>query len=414
MPSLGANLRGTTQALVNPGRVSASRAARRAASALVVFETALAIVLLTAAGLVLRSFARLIAIDPGFTIDHVLTFDLAIPGDRYRTPEARHAFFARAFGDIRQVRGVESAGAAAVTPLTGNNWTVPFDRSDRPVPAGQRPPDVGWQAASAGYFEALRIPLTAGRLFDDRDRPDGPPVVIISQSIRDRFFPGEDPIGRKVRSGDGDAEIVGVVGDIHRAALTDQPRADLYFPLEQGPQTQTTIFVRTKGDPRDAAGEVRRTLHRIEPQSVTRRMQTLRDIAGESVQITRLALWLLGLFAVSALALAAVGIYGVMSYAVRQRTREIGTRMALGASPAQIQWMVMRDGVLTGAIGAAIGLAAGLASARALSTLLYRVSPADPLTLAAATAVLLAVAMLACYVPARRATRVDPVRTLSA
>jgi putative ABC transport system permease protein len=399
-------------ALVNPGRVTASAAARRASSALVVVETALAIVLLTGAGLVLRSFSRLMAVDPGFKTERVLTLDIALPADRYREESTRSAFYDRAFEGVRRLEGIEDLGAAVVMPLTGNNWTVPFDRADRPVPAGQRPPDVGWQAASGGYFSTLRIPLRAGRLFNAGDRPGRPTVVIVSEAIQERFFPGESAVGRKIR-GDGDeAEIVGVVGNIRRAALTDEPRADMYFPIEQGPQTGTTLFIRTTGDPRDAIAAVRTSLRGIEPQIVLREIQTLDDVARESVQLTSLALWLLGLFAASALALAAVGIYGVMSYSVRQRTREIGTRLALGATSGNILWLVMRDGVRVAGIGAALGIVGGILAARALPVLLPGASAAEPVTLGAAVAVLLSVALLACYIPARRATRVDPVKTL--
>ena len=400
-------------ALVNPGRVTASGAARRASSVLVVTETALAIVLLSGAGLVLRSFSRLLAVDPGFKTERVLTLDIALPADRYRDALSREAFYARAFDGLRRLDGVEAIGAGVVMPLTGNNWTVPFDRADAPVPAGQRPPDVGWQSASGGYFAALQIPLRAGRLFNTNDRPGGAPVVIISEAIQEKFFPGESPIGRRVKLGDtAQAEIVGVVGNIRRASLTDAPRADMYFPAEQAPQNGTTLFIRTAGDPRAAIAPVRTTLRSIEPLIVLREIRTLDEIARESVQLTRLALWLLGAFAASALALAAVGIYGVMSYSVRQRTREIGTRLALGASSGNILWLVMRDGVAVAGLGAVLGLWVGIIAARALSGLLFRTSPSDPLTLGAAVAILLGVAVIACYIPARRATRLPPRESL--
>jgi putative ABC transport system permease protein len=353
-------------------------------------------------------------VDPGFTTDRVLTFDTALPAARYREAAARSAFYARAFDALRHVNGVEAAGTAGVTPLTGNNWSAPFERADRPVPSGQRPPDVGWQTATGGYFAALRIPLLAGRLFDATDRPDGAQVVIISEAVRSRFFPGENPIGRKIRLGDGSREIVGVVGNIRRASLTDEPRADMYFAGEQSPQAQATFFLRTTGDPRAAVAEVRTTLRAIEPLVVLRDITTMDDVARESTQVTRLALWLLGAFALSALALAAVGIYGVMSYSVKQRTREIGTRVALGATSSNIVWLVMRDGVRVAGLGAIIGVAAGAIGARSLSAILYGTPAGDPLTLVGAATVLFVVAIGACYVPARRATRVDPVRTLVA
>jgi predicted permease len=401
-------------ALVNPGRVTSTGAARRASAALVVVETALAIVLLTGAGLVLRSFWRLVAVDPGFQPAGVLTADIALPPDRYREGDARAAFYRRMYDALERLDAVQDAGVAAVTPLTGNNWTVGFERVDRPVPAGQRPPDVGWQLASGGYFAALQIPLREGRLFNAADRPGGPQVVIISEAIKDRYFAGEDPIGRRVKVDAGDAEIVGVVGNIRRAALTDAPREDVYYPAEQAPVQSTTLFIRTNGVPLSALPSVQAALRAIEPLVVVRNVTTLDDVVRESTQLTRLALWLLAAFAATALALAAVGIYGVMAYAVRQRTREIGMRVALGATASNILWLMMRDGILVAGLGAAIGLGAGVAFARWMSALLFATSPTDPLTLAAAALVLLAVAAAACYLPARRATRVDPVRTLAA
>lgn len=401
-------------ALVAQTRVTAGRAARRATSSLVVAEIALAVVLVISAGLILRSFARLLSVDPGFRIERVLVLNMALPPDRYQAASARQAFYTRALPALREVAGVEQVGGAAVTPLTGNNWTVPFDRADRPVPAGQRPPDVGWQAASRGFFEALHIPLVAGRLFDPRDTPDGAPVVIVSEAVQKQFFGEQSAVGQRVKLGQVNAEIVGVVGNIRRAGLTDAPRADMYFPFEQSYPMGTTLFIGTAGDPLGAVAAVQNTLKGIEPAVIFGPTQTLAAIASESVAVTRLALWLLGLFAVVALALAAIGIYGVMSYVVRQRTREIGTRMALGASRADITWTIMRQGGTIAAVGLGLGLAAGLGMARSLDAMLYGVTAADPVTLVGAVVVLALATLGACYVPARRAARVDAARTLGA
>ena len=400
-------------ALVAPTRVTMGPSARRAASALVVFEVALAIVLLVGAGLILRSFSRLASVDPGFHADHVMTVGVAVPADRYRAVPALQAFYARAFTAVRNVPGVLDAGTAAVVPLTGNNWTVPFERSDRPVPSGQRPPDVGWQAATGGFFTALRIPLLAGRLFGDRDTPTSPRVVIISDAIAERFFRGESAVGRTIKLGNTQAEIVGVVGDIRRAALTDDPRADLYFSSEQAPDPGTMWFVRTAGDPAAALAGIQNAIRGAEPSAVFVEPRTMADIASESMQVMHLASWLFGFFAATALALAAVGIYGVLSYVIRQRTREIGMRVALGATRGNIAWMVMRQGATIAGIGTAIGLIAGLAAGRSLGALLYATSSSDPLTLSAASATLVVTVLAACYIPARRAARIDPARTLS-
>jgi putative ABC transport system permease protein len=302
---------------------------------------------------------------------------------------------------------------ATVVPLTGNNWTVGFERADRPVPAGERPPEVGWQLASAGYFKALRIPLRAGRLFAASDVPGGPTVVIISEAIADRYYPGESPVGRRIRLGQEDsAEIVGVVANIRRATLTDEPRADMYFAAEQGAGPSTELFVRTAGDPLREIAAVQSRLREIEPGIVMPAIRTLEGVAAESVAVARLALWLFGLFAVIALALAAVGIYGVMSYVVRQRSREIGTRIALGATRGDIFWSVMGQGGAITAAGLAIGVGTGLLLARSLGSLLYGTSSADPVSVGGALAVLALSTLAACYLPARRAARVDAARSL--
>ena len=253
----------------------------------------------------------------------------------------------------------------------------------------------------------------AGRYIDDTDAPGGKPVVISSEAIQRRFFAGQSAVGRQVKSGDGPAEIVGVVGNIRRADLLDEPRADLYFPFERDPANQITLFVRTASDPTRVLPSLQAALRAIEPDTAFLSTRTLAQVAAVSMQVTQFALWLLGIFAAMAIALASIGIYGVMSYVVRQRTREIGTRVALGATRGDIVWLVMRQGAAIASIGTAIGLAAGLAASRSLAAILFGVSPSDPATLTASAAVLIAATMAACYVPARRAARVDPARTLS-
>ena len=384
-----------------------------AASSLVVIEVALAVVLLAGASLTLRSFANQLAVNPGFDPRDVLTVQLALPAERYESDDARRAFYTRTFEAIRALPGVHGAGAAMVTPLTGNNWTAALQRVDRPVPAGERPPEVGWQMASRGYFESLRIPLRSGRLFEPADAT-GPAVVIVSQSVADRHFAGESVLGRRIDLGDVQAEIVGVVGDIRRASLTDAPRADLYFPFERVMTPSTTLFVRASGDPASTLASIRRSVQAIEPYAVIDRPQTLAHIAGESAAVARLAAWLLGGFAGIALLLAVVGVYGVMSYRVRRRTRELGTRVALGATPAAIARLVLRQALLLLGIGLALGSAGAVLFGDVLSSLLYDVSPRDPVALTAAAVMLGTASLVASYVPARRAARVDPVKALMA
>jgi putative ABC transport system permease protein len=400
-----------TGVLVSTVRVSP--AARRATTSLVAAEVALAVVLLIGAGLILRTFSALLAVDPGFQPEGVVTMEVTVPAGRFENPDAALAFYRRTFDELKANRNVSEVGAAVVVPLTGNNWTVGFERADRPLPAGERPPEVGWQLASGGYFRAMRIPLVAGRLFDERDGPRGKPAVIVSEAIQRRFFPTDSAVGRSVKLGNTTMEIVGVVGNIRRAALTDEPRADMYFPFERAPGNSINLFVRSSAEPAAVVRLVQSTLRSSEPGTIVEGMRTLSSVANESMQVTRLALWLLGIFAATSLMLAAVGIYGVMSYAVRQRTREIGTRVALGATRGDIVWLVMRQGVGIAAVGMVIGLMSGLAAARSLSTILYGITPSDPMTLACAAGVLAITMMAACYVPARRAASVDPARTLA-
>lgn len=399
-------------ALDSVPRAGVSRQTRRWSSALVIGEIALAAVLMVGAGLVLRSFAGLLAIDPGFRTDGVLMVNAQLPAGRYQTEEARQSFYRQAFDSLNHARDVQSVGAGAVVPLTGNNWTVPFERADRRVPSGQRPPDVGWQQASAGFFEALRIPLKSGRLFNASDGPDGAPVVIISEAIERQFFPGESAIGKRAVTDIGVAEIVGVVGSIRRASLEDEPRADMYFPFERSSPSSVSIFIRTSSrEPRAILPDVQARLRQIEPAVALLEATTLAEVSRKSVAVPRLAVWLLGVFAAVGLALAAIGVYGVLAYHVRQRTREIGTRVALGATTQSIVRMILGESGRLVAIGLVVGLGAGIAAARSLGALLFNVPIADPVTLTA-TALTLVVAMSAAsYLPARRAAQIDPART---
>jgi putative ABC transport system permease protein len=395
-------------------RATSGPAARRAASVLVGAEVALAVVLLIAAGLTLRSFANLISVDPGFRAEGVMTMQVQLPPGRYTQPDTRRGAYDRLFAAFEAVPGVETVGSAAVTPLTGNNWSIPFERADRPVPKGERPPDVGWQAASGGYFTAMSIPLKAGRLFDSRDTPTTPVVVIISEAIQQLYFNGESPIGRQVRlDPKTTAEIVGVVGDIRRAALSDAPRADMYLPFEQQPPPATTLFIRTTAGAEAVVPSLRSTLKTLEPNAVVYEVRSLNDVAAQSAAVPNLAMRVLSGFALLALALSAVGIYGVMSYTVRRRGRELGTRLALGASRRDIMTLVLRQAALVVLVGITVGVAVGLAAARSLGALLYGVTPWDPAAIAIAATLLVITALGASVLPARRAAQVDPARTLT-
>jgi putative ABC transport system permease protein len=406
-------LTSATAATVSTRRMTMSAQARRAASALVAAEVALAIVLVMGAGLTLRSFANLIAVDPGFRPDRVLNVQVALPAARYNEIAPRRAFFDRAFEALRALPGVEDVGAGVVTPLTGNYWTLPLVRPERPVGRGERAPEVGWQVASAGYFRALQIPLRAGRLFDARDRPDTQSVVVVSESLAARYFSGENAVGQRVQLGNESAEIVGVVGDIRRAALSDSPRADMYLPFERSAAPSVGLFVRTTGDPLALLPAVRTTLRALEPNTLIHAPRALAEIAAESAAVARLAMRLLAGFAAIAVVLAAMGIYGVMSYSVRRRSRELGTRLALGATRRDIVALVMRQAGVIACAGVTLGVVSALAAARSLNALLFGVPPWDPLAIGAALTILVVTVAAAGYLPARRASRLDPAQTLA-
>ncbi len=408
------SIRGSERdALASHTRIVGHRGARRVADGLVVAEVAFAVLLLIGAGLVTRTMVNLLERDPGFDPNGVLTMSIALPATpEYQTVEARQAFYAALWPAVQAVPGVTVAGSAAVTPLTGNNWTIPLRRADRPDVAGQKPPDVGWQVASEGYFKALNIPLLDGRLFDARDRPGSAPVVIVSSAIAREYFPEGSVVGRRVRVGDAEAEIIGVVGDIRRASLTDEPRADMYLPAEQSPSMGAGLFIRVAGDPSAAAAAVREAVQRLEPRVAFANVSTLDATLQQSIASTRLAVWLLGLFAAVALLLSAVGVYGVMAYGIRQRTRELGTRVALGATQQDLVWMVLRQGMQTAAAGIALGLGATWVASQWIDSLLFGVEPFDPATVVVSVVVIGVAALLACYVPAWRASRVDAARTL--
>lgn len=246
--------------------------------------------LLIGAGLTLRSFAKLIAVDPGFSVDGVVTLQAALAPGRYTDQPARSAAYQRLFAALDALPQVDTVSAAAVTPLTGNNWTAPLVRPEHPLPAGQRPPEVGWQSASGEYFRALRIPLRTGRLFDARDSGGAPPVVIVSDALAERHFLGEDPVGKRIELESGTAEIVGRVGDIRRASLSDAPRADLYFPFERQNGNGIILFLRAKGDPLAALPAIRTAIRPTEPDTLVFKVRTLADIAAASAATSRLAM----------------------------------------------------------------------------------------------------------------------------
>jgi len=420
LPALQASRPNLTDALKSGGARPSGLGGIRALtgkSVLVVTEVALALVLLAGAGLMIKSLGRLLATKTGVDPENVLTLRINLPPERYG-PQTFTAFFGDLETRVSALPGVLSAGMGNCYPLAGGcNTTVIWFR-DRPEASRGSEPLVGVHFVSPEYFKTLRVPLLRGRMFTRADRQGAPKVVLISETAARKFWPNEDPVGKPVGVGQGGfgdrAEVIGIVGGVRYGQAEEAPRPDVYISHLQSPRSSLMIFARAAGDPLALAEAVRREVRTLHKDFPVFDIQTLRGRLGQATARTRFSATLLAVFASIALVLAAVGIYGVMSYAVTQRTREIGIRIALGARPGDVLALVVRRGLLLALAGIAIGLAAALVSTRVLATLLYEVTPGDPLTYVAITLLLGAVALLATYIPARRATRVDVLSALRA
>ncbi|HYO99512.1 MAG TPA: ABC transporter permease [Pyrinomonadaceae bacterium] len=408
--------------LKETGRVDGGgRSRHRLRSTLVVAEIALALVLLIGAGLLLRSFVSLLRVDPGFAADKVVALQVFI-WDRYATPEQRAAYAEQALEKLKTVPGVETAGITTALPFleSSADTSVPFTIEGRPAPAAGAEPTVFYSVATADYFAAVGVPLLRGRLFNQHDRMDTPAVVLINETMRRRYWPDEDPTGKKINVRGGQRgqrgpsvfEIVGVVGDVRHQRLDEESRAEFFRPHAQSPNGSIIFAVRTAVDPAALIPTLKARLWEVNRTQPIYAVATGEALISDSLKARRFSLLLLGSFAVLALVLAVIGIYGVMSFATRQRTHEIGIRMALGATPRHVLRLVIGQGMWLALVGIALGLVAAFALTRVMSSLLYGVSATDPLTYASLSLVLGGVALAACYLPARRATRVDPLVAL--
>jgi predicted permease len=372
----------------------------------------------------IRSFVSMQRVDPGFSTDRLLTFQVRMEGPAYDTALARIAFVKTIVDRLKTLPGVVDAAAGSNAPIAGRGTGAWFNLIARPWPAGTTPPGIPYRVITPDYFKTMQIALVRGRLLTESDGPGGTPSVVISESVANRFWKSAtdgDPLGSEIYMGAPDnrlfdrATVVGIVKDVKLAGL-GSPLTDAVYGLNTlMPWWRNFTFtVRTAGDPSALAAPARQIVRDTDPRLAITALQAMTDIMNMSLAPARASMLLLALFAGVAVVMAAIGVFGVMSYTVNLRAREMGIRMALGARPSEVRRLVVAEGMRQAAIGVAVGVAGAIWVTQAMTSLLFHVRPGDPLTLAGATTLLLATAALACYVPARRATRVDPLVVLRA
>ena len=397
----------------------AGTATVRLRDALVVAEMAMAVVLMVCAGLLIRSFTKIVNRDPGVAVDHVLAARVSLPAARYPKDDAATRFFETLTRELAAQPGIASASATSYLPAGGGGFDLGrvFLKEGQPEPPATTDYEANWNVVTPDYFRTLGIPLVRGRAFTDRDTASSPPVIVVNETFARRTFPAGDAIGHRIRSWRDEnllREIVGVVADVRYYGLGDADRALVYVPHRQNAWRVMVVAARTTGNPADFAPAMREAVARIDPNLAVGRLGTLAEFARASVARERFSAALLGAFAALSILLASVGIYGVMAYVVARRSRELGLRAALGASPWALFAQVAGRGLVLTAIGGTIGLAGALAAGRLLSGLLFDTAAADPLTIGAVAVLLPAITLAACAVPARRAARVDLIAALRA
>jgi putative ABC transport system permease protein len=417
-PALQASKVDLHDALKEGGRSGAGGMKRGARSVLVVAEMAIALMLLVGAGLLIKSFAQLQQVNPGFRPEGVLSMQLTLPEAKYREPQQRQEFYRRLMERVKALPGVEAAGATNVLPLSGQNQSGSFTIEGRPVPQGQTSPHGDRWLVTADYFRTMNIPLVRGRYFTEQDGPDAPGVAMVDETMARKYWPNEDPVGKRISFETGPdnnprwREIVGLVGHVRHKDLEGESRVQYYVPLMQRPNSGIFLAVRTAGDPESLSPSVRGVVREMDKDLPVYKVTTMRQLVSDSMAQRRFSMLMFGIFAAVALVLASVGLYGVLAYSVTQRTREIGVRMALGAQTRDVLKMIVGQGMALALAGVGIGLVGAFAATRLMSSLLYGVTATDPLVFAGVAVLLAGVAFLACYVPARRATRVDPMEAL--
>ena len=418
-PALQSSRLDLNEALKEGGRQTSASASHRLRSAMVVTEIALAVVLLVGAGLTMKSLFKLLQTNVGFNTENVLTMTVVLPPSKYMDPNQQIGFNDRLRERVQSLPGVTGAGTVNILPLNAGNTTRFYIDGD-PVPQPGKETESNIRTVSDDYFKALGVPLLAGRMFDARENPNSPGVVVIGKTIADRLFPGHDPVGKRLRYASvqvDPVEIIGVVGDIKITGLDEAVKPVLYYSFRQFPSTFSNLVARTTSDPNALANSIRNEVRNLEPEAALLNVRTMDEMISQTPAsfMRRFPALLISIFAGVALLLASIGIYGVVSYSVSQQTHYIGVRMALGARPYDILRMVLKQGLVLALLGLGIGVVAALGLMRVLtkkSALLFEVSSYDLATFSIVTGALFLVALLACYLPARRATKVDPLVAL--
>ena len=399
------------------GRSSGAGAARhRVLKALVVGETAVSLVLLAGAALMLRSFIRILDVNPGFDPEGVLTLRVSLPEEKYSKPEQQRDFYSKLLERVQGLPGVEAAGAVNILPLCSESQSGTVVIDTHAVPRDKTTPEADLRAVTPGFFKAMRISLIRGRYLDEQDVETSPPVVVVDETLAHTYWPNEDPIGKRLKIFGGPSSpwetVVGVVRHVRYRTLTARSRVEVYWPEAQRPESDMGLAIRTGTDPNRMASTIQKVVQEFDPDQPIYHVATMRELMADALAGQRLAMSLLAAFAGLAVLLAAIGTYSVLAYSVAQRTHEIGIRMALGARGGDVVRLVVGQGFMLALIGVFAGLAGAIALTRFLASLLYTVRPTDPPTLLLVSLLVVGAALLASYIPARRAARVDPLEAL--
>jgi putative ABC transport system permease protein len=380
----------------------------------VVFQVALSLLLLVGAGLLIRSFDRLLNVDVGFNTQQLLTLEYRLPRNKYGKPDAQWNFHRQVTERVKEIPGVQSVSLVRGLPFSGNGGSTAIILPDRELPPPGSEPEVMFNTAMPNYFETIGIPLLKGRTFGNEDQLNTPGVLVVNKTMAEKFWPNQDPIGKQIKfPQDGTlGTVIGVVGDAKHYSIGEEQRPQLYGAYSQSPGIFATLVIRTTVEPLSLSEQVRQAVWKVDPDQPMWKIRTVDFLVTRSVADRKFLMTLMGIFAGLALVLTLIGLYGVISYLVNQRTQEIGIRMALGAQGRDIAQMVLKQGMLLVGVGVVIGLIAAWLVTRLMTKLLYQVSATDPVTFASIAVLLIAVALLACYLPARRATKVDPLVAL--